>query len=114
MFQARLSVQRDSLGKTSSLGRNTISFGDATADYDHPIAKTSANYYYLIEAARAGIHKPILAALYAAHNQPQLADGEIGLGIIPTNQIDVNQVNTFPEQVQFAAKHHSQPDQWID
>ena len=38
------------------------------------------NYYYLIEAARAGIHKPILAALYAAHNQPQLADGEIGLG----------------------------------
>jgi hypothetical protein len=61
------------------------------------------NYYYLIEAARAGIHKPILAALYAVHNQPQLADGEIGLGIIPTNQIDISQVNTFPEQVQFAA-----------
>jgi hypothetical protein len=61
------------------------------------------NNYYLIEAARAGIHKPILAALYAVHNQPRLTDGETGLGIVPTNQIDVNQVNTFPEQVQFAA-----------
>ncbi len=61
------------------------------------------NYYYLIEAARAGIHKPILAALYAVHNQPRLTDGETGLGIVPTNQIEIRQVNTFAEQVQFAA-----------
>jgi hypothetical protein len=61
------------------------------------------NYYYLIEAARAGIHKPILAALYAVHRQPRLTDGETGLGIVPTNQIDIAQVNTIAEQVQFAA-----------
>jgi hypothetical protein len=28
------------------------------------------NYYYLLEAERAGIHKPILAALYQAHSSP--------------------------------------------
>jgi hypothetical protein len=61
------------------------------------------NYYYLLEAERAGIHKPILAALYAAHRAPQLADGETGLGIAPANRISPTQVNTFPEQVQFAA-----------
>ena len=61
------------------------------------------NYYYLIEAARAGIHKPILAALYTVHHQPRLTDGEVGLGIVPTNQIGIDQVNTFAEQVQFAA-----------
>lgn len=61
------------------------------------------NYYYLVEAARTGIHKPILAALYAVHRQPRLADGEIGLGVVPTNQIDIHQVNSFSEQVQFAA-----------
>ncbi|MGF1521034.1 MAG: D-Ala-D-Ala carboxypeptidase family metallohydrolase [Leptolyngbyaceae cyanobacterium] len=61
------------------------------------------NYYYLIEAARAGIHKPILAALYAVHGQPPLADGEKGLGIAPVNRIPPSQVNTFPEQVQYAA-----------
>ena len=61
------------------------------------------NYYYLIEAARVGIHKPILAALYAVHNQPTLADGETGLGVAPVHRIAVEEVNTFPEQVQFAA-----------
>ena len=61
------------------------------------------NYYYLIEAARAGIHKPILAALYAAHGQPPLTDGETGLGIAPANRIPPSQVNTFSEQVQYAA-----------
>ena len=61
------------------------------------------NYYYLIEAARAGIHKPILAALYKAHGQPPLTDGEAGLGIAPINRIPPSQVNTFPEQVQYAA-----------
>jgi len=61
------------------------------------------NYYYLIEAARTGIHKPILAALYVAHGKPPLVDGETGLGIAPANRIPPSQVNTFPEQVQYAA-----------
>ena len=61
------------------------------------------NYYYLLEAERAGIHKPILASLYAVHQSPQLADGETGLGIAAANKIAVTQVNTFPEQVQYAA-----------
>lgn len=61
------------------------------------------NHYYLIEAARAGIHKPILAALYAVHQRPSLVDGEMGLGVAPANRISPEQVNTFPEQVQYAA-----------
>ena len=61
------------------------------------------NYYYLIEAARAGIHKPLLAALYAVHTQPILHDNETGLGIEPIHRIGLEQVNSFPEQVQYAA-----------
>ncbi|MEM6836692.1 MAG: D-Ala-D-Ala carboxypeptidase family metallohydrolase [Cyanobacteria bacterium P01_C01_bin.120] len=61
------------------------------------------NYYYLIAAARTGIHKPILAALYAVQSRPMLTDGETGLGIAPANRIPPDQVNTFPEQVQYAA-----------
>lgn len=61
------------------------------------------NYYYLIEAERTGIHKPILTALYAAHSSPSLADEETGLGISPANRVSLAQVNTFPEQVEYAA-----------
>ena len=61
------------------------------------------NYYYLFEAARAGIHKSILAALYSVHASPKLPDGELGLGIAPANRVGVEQVNSFPEQVQFGA-----------
>ena len=61
------------------------------------------NYYYLIEAERAGIHKPILAALYAAHSSPSVSDGETGLGIAPANRVSLSQVDTFTEQVQYAA-----------
>lgn len=61
------------------------------------------NYYYLLEAERAGIHKPILAGLYAVHQAPRLMDGETGLGVAAANRIPVDQVNTFPEQVQYAA-----------
>ena len=61
------------------------------------------NYYYLLEGGRAGVHKPILAALYAVHSQPLLTDGETGLGIAPVNQIDVDEVDTFATQVQYAA-----------
>ncbi|MCU0568784.1 MAG: D-Ala-D-Ala carboxypeptidase family metallohydrolase [Oculatellaceae cyanobacterium Prado106] len=61
------------------------------------------NYFYLGEAERAGIHKAILAALYAVQRRPTLRDGEMGLGISPANRITPEQVDTFPEQVQFAA-----------
>ncbi|MEM9266108.1 MAG: D-Ala-D-Ala carboxypeptidase family metallohydrolase [Cyanobacteria bacterium P01_F01_bin.13] len=61
------------------------------------------NYYYLLEAERAGIHKPILAGLYAVHQSPRLIDSETGLGIVPANRISVEQVDRFPEQVQYAA-----------
>jgi hypothetical protein len=44
-----------------------------------------------------------LAALYAVQGQPQLADGETGLGIAPVNQVDMAEVDTFAAQVQYAA-----------
>jgi len=61
------------------------------------------NYLYLLEAERAGIHKPVLAALYAVQDKPVLPSGETGLGIAPANRIPLDQVNTFQGQVQFAA-----------
>ena len=61
------------------------------------------NYYYLLESERAGIHKPILAGLYTVHQAPRLMDGETGLGIAAANRVPVDRVNTFPEQVQYAA-----------
>jgi hypothetical protein len=61
------------------------------------------NYFFLFEADRTGIHKPILAALYAAHGNPQLTDGETGLGIAPANRVPLDQVDSFIEQVQYAA-----------
>lgn len=67
------------------------------------LAPDQRNYYYLLEGGRAGVHKPILAALYAVHSQPQLTDGEMGLGIAPVNQIDIHEVDRFPAQVQYAA-----------
>jgi tetratricopeptide (TPR) repeat protein len=61
------------------------------------------NYYYLLEAERTGIHKPILAALYQAHLSPTLHDGETGLGVSSTGFVVSERVDTFPEQVQYAA-----------
>jgi tetratricopeptide (TPR) repeat protein len=61
------------------------------------------NYYYLLEAERTGIHKPILAALHQAHRSPELASGETGLGILPTGTVTPTQLDTFSEQVQYAA-----------
>ncbi|OKH16916.1 D-Ala-D-Ala carboxypeptidase family metallohydrolase [[Limnothrix rosea] IAM M-220] len=61
------------------------------------------NYDYLVEAARVGIHKPILAALYAVHRTPQLIDGNTGLGITPANQVIPLKLDTFAEQTQYAA-----------
>ncbi|WP_017299548.1 D-Ala-D-Ala carboxypeptidase family metallohydrolase [Nodosilinea nodulosa] len=67
------------------------------------LAPDQRNDYYLIEGSRTGIHKPILAALYAVHSQPQLTDGETGLGIAPVHQIEMAAVDTFAAQVQYAA-----------
>lgn len=67
------------------------------------LAPDQRNDYYLLEGGRAGVHKPILAALYAVHNQPQLTDGETGLGIAPANQIEMAAVDTFAAQVQYGA-----------
>lgn len=60
-------------------------------------------FYYLREAERVGIHQPILAALYQAHSSPSLSDGQTGLGISPENRVTLAQVNTFPQQIQYAA-----------
>ena len=61
------------------------------------------NYYYTLEAERTGVHRPLLAALYTVQQRPNLLDDDTGLGISPANKIAPNQVNTFPQQVQFAA-----------
>jgi hypothetical protein len=61
------------------------------------------NAIYVAEAERTGIHKPILAALYAAHQQPDLEGGETGLGIAPANRVSLAEVSTFQGQVQYAA-----------
>ncbi|WOD37899.1 D-Ala-D-Ala carboxypeptidase family metallohydrolase [Nodosilinea sp. E11] len=67
------------------------------------LAPDQRNYYYLLEGGRAGVHKPILAALYAVHNQPQLSDGETGLGLAPANQLAMTAIDTFSTQVQYGA-----------
>ncbi len=67
------------------------------------LAPDQRNYFYLLEAVRVGIHKSILAALYEVHLSPVLPDGEYGLGIAPANRLPLSQLDTFPEQVQYAA-----------
>ena len=67
------------------------------------LAPDQRNDYYLIEASRTGLHKPLLAALYAVQGQPPLADGETGLGLISIHQVDQAQVDTLVGQVRFAA-----------
>lgn len=68
-----------------------------------PHSPDQRNYIYMLEAARAGIHKPILAALYAVHDEPTLNGSDTGLGISPANRIPLDRVDTFNEQVQYAA-----------
>ncbi len=67
------------------------------------LTPTQRYYYYLVAAQRTGIHQPILTALYAAHQEPPLDDGETGLGLRPTRQVPLAVLNTFAEQVQYAA-----------
>lgn len=54
---------------------------------------------YRQAADRVGIHKSLLAALYATHHHPALPDGEVGLGIIDT----LEPLDTFAQQVLYAA-----------
>ena len=61
------------------------------------------NYLYLQQAERVGIHKPILAALYAVHKEPMLTEEETGLGISPANRIPWERLNSFVQQVEYAA-----------
>lgn len=61
------------------------------------------DHLYQQAALRAGIHQPLLSALYEVQTQPQLIDGETGLGITPANQISLEAVNTFLGQVEIAA-----------
>ncbi|MEO1067857.1 MAG: D-Ala-D-Ala carboxypeptidase family metallohydrolase [Cyanobacteria bacterium J06638_6] len=67
------------------------------------LAPDQRNDYYLLEGGRVGVHKPILAALYAVHNQPRLTDGETGLGISPAHQVEMAAVDSFATQVQYGA-----------
>ncbi len=67
------------------------------------LTPTQRYYYYLAAAERTGIHAPILAALYGAHQGPELSDGEGGLGLRPTAEVTTAQLDTFAAQVQYAA-----------
>ena len=69
--------------------------GQLTPDQRHDL--------YVQAAARSGIHKALLAALYKVQTKPSLADGETGLGITPANQITLAEVESFGAQVQYAA-----------
>lgn len=61
------------------------------------------NYYYLLEAERVGIHKSILAALFTAHGSPQLSSGDLGLGLYAGGMVSAENLDSFPEQVQYGA-----------
>lgn len=61
------------------------------------------NYLYLQQAESVGIHKPILAALYAVHKEPTVTEEETGLGISPANRIPWERLNSFVQQVEYAA-----------
>ncbi|MBW4521541.1 MAG: peptidase M15A [Scytolyngbya sp. HA4215-MV1] len=68
-----------------------------------PLTPDQRNSIYLVEAERTGIHKPILAALYAAQGHPTLEEEETGLGIAPANRVSLADVSTFQGQVHYAA-----------
>lgn len=68
-----------------------------------PLNSNQRQDLYLREATRAGIHKPILAALYAVHSSPTLPDRETGLGISPANRVTPEQVGSLEGQIHYAA-----------
>jgi len=63
------------------------------------------NYLYILEAARVGIHKPILAALYVAHsgNRDFQGKADATLGMVPTRGVVQTRLDSFEEQVQYAS-----------
>ncbi len=63
------------------------------------------NYIYILESARVGIHKPLLAALYVAHSGNRDFQGRANatLGMIPAGQVTQTKLDSFEEQVQYAA-----------
>lgn len=69
----------------------------------NPSQADQRHLYYQVESQRTGINPAILSALYQVHRSPLLADGETGLGLLPINQITQEQLDSFPEQVQFAS-----------
>ncbi|MBW4691309.1 MAG: peptidase M15A [Lyngbya sp. HA4199-MV5] len=83
-----------------------------------PLTSAQRQHLYVEAAARTGIHQAILAALYQVQAKPALTEGESGLGIAPANQIVLEQVDTFPAQVNYAAHtirsliHHLTDEGW--
>lgn len=83
----------------NSSGRGAIDMNEKKGQ----LTAVQRHHLYVEAAARSGIHQAILAALYQVQANPVLTDGEIGLGIAPANQIPLEQLDTFPAQVQYAA-----------
>ncbi len=64
------------------------------------------NYIYILEAARVGIHKPLLAALYVAHSGNRDFQGKAednALGMLAAPGVTQARLDSFEEQVQYAA-----------
>ncbi|GAB4141114.1 MAG: hypothetical protein Fur0046_16950 [Cyanobacteria bacterium J069] len=68
-----------------------------------PLNAAQRQAYFQRAGDRAGVHAPLLAALYAIHQAPPLSDGEVGLGISPANQVALRDVETLWGQTQTAA-----------
>lgn len=58
---------------------------------------------YQRAAQRVGLHPPILAALAHVHGRQTLSDGERGLGVAPAHRLPLEQVNSLPGQIHYAA-----------
>ncbi|GAB4458399.1 MAG: hypothetical protein OHK0037_02220 [Elainellaceae cyanobacterium] len=68
-----------------------------------PLNAAQRKAYFQHAGDRAGVHAPLLAALYAVHQAPLLSDGEVGLGVSPANQVSLTDVQTLWGQAQSAA-----------
>lgn len=60
-------------------------------------------HYYQREARRTGVHLPLLVALHHCQQSPPLGDGEVGLGIGAIHDLLPHQLDSFPQQVHYAA-----------
>ncbi|MGA1603784.1 MAG: hypothetical protein ACO4CG_16075 [Prochlorothrix sp.] len=61
-------------------------------------------HLYVTAAAQWGIHAPLLVALAQVQGQPQLPQGETGLGMTPAGSLPPTTVQDFGGQVQAAAQ----------